>query len=59
LATFKKCDLTRAIRAAQECGATLTRVEIDTCGRIVMIMVGENAAERIERWARTAAIPAE
>jgi hypothetical protein len=35
---FRKTDLVRAIKAAREAGATLARVEIETDGRIVMVL---------------------
>ena len=43
---FKKCDLTRAIKAAIEAGATLQRIEIETSGKIVMIVCGEQALDQ-------------
>lgn len=42
---FRKTDVVRAIKAAYAAGATLTRIEIDPNGRIVMIVSGENANE--------------
>jgi hypothetical protein len=42
--TFRKTDLIRAIKAALAAGATLARVEIDTDGRIIMILAGPPAA---------------
>jgi hypothetical protein len=36
--TFRKNDLVRALKAAQEAGMSLARVEIETDGRIVMIV---------------------
>jgi hypothetical protein len=47
---FRKTDLVRAIKAAKEAGATLARVEIETDGRIVLI-VGLEAVEPIVRLA--------
>ena len=43
--TFRKNDLVRAIKAAREAGATLARVEIETNGRIVMV-IGLDAAKK-------------
>jgi hypothetical protein len=35
---FRKNDLVRALKAAQEAGMSLARIEIETDGRIVMVV---------------------
>jgi hypothetical protein len=38
--TFKKHDVTRAVRAVRDAGVPIVRVEVDKAGRIIVV-VGE------------------
>lgn len=54
--TFRKNDLVRAIKAAREAGATLARVEIETNGRIVMV-IGLDAGAAPDRKSNVSSDP--
>jgi hypothetical protein len=42
--TFKKRDLTRALRGALAAGVAVHRVEIDKSGKITIVIVGDTSS---------------
>jgi hypothetical protein len=52
--SFKKTDVTRAVKAVAAAGVKVARVEVDTAGKIVIIAAGEPesqlAGNELDMW---------
>ena len=47
--TFKQSDLKRAVRATEDAGIKVARVEIDKTGKIVLVAASASAEQRSDR----------